>query len=77
MHVPTSHNMHGVFEPSDLVRMWKELKRGDVAGESKAERALRAAAILRRRMMPNISPLTTTRKTKKSPPLLRRAIGGE
>jgi hypothetical protein len=67
MHAPTNLNLYGVFEPSDIDEMCGELARGDVACESSAERALRAAAILQRRMMPQISPPTTTRDTKESP----------
>ena len=50
MHVPRSNNIYGVFEPSDVDEMRRELKCGDVAGESKASRELRAAAIILRRM---------------------------
>jgi hypothetical protein len=54
IHVPRNLNMYGVFEPSDLLEMWRELKRGDVSGESETSRGLRAAAIIQRRMIPHI-----------------------
>lgn len=45
-----NRNMYGVFEPSDVDEMRKELKLGDVPGESLASREQRAAAIIQRRM---------------------------
>jgi hypothetical protein len=71
MHVPTSYNMHGVFEPSDIDEMSRELKRGDVVGESRADRELRATAIIQRRMMPDISYRASATETR-APPEQRR-----
>jgi hypothetical protein len=64
--------MYGVFEPPDVDEMRRELKRGDVAGELEANRELRAAAIIQRRMIPTIGCRVGTPKRKKNPATFRQ-----
>lgn len=71
MHVPRNLNVYGVFEPSDLLEMWRELKRGDVLGESETSRGLRAAAIIQRRMIPHIGCRVRMPEPRAFPPPCR------
>ena len=47
MRVPPTERHSGVFCPSQINEMRSELKRSDKPNESKADRELRAAAIIR------------------------------
>jgi hypothetical protein len=67
-----NRNFYGVFEPPDVEEMRWELKRGDVLGESKASREQRAAVIIQRRMMPDISYRAGVLETQKTHLPMRR-----